>query len=331
MSASMSESPPTGRSITTDPGTRTFSPDGVALRAEGVERRFGLTEALTGLDLEIPEHAFFLLVGRNGAGKTTFLRIVLDLLAPTAGSLSVLGMDPRREGPSIRAAAGYVPEDRDWPFRRMTVSGFLDYHAAYRPWWDGAYAEHLVEALELPPHRPVGNLSKGEFRRMQLTAALAHRPPLLVLDEPTDGLDPLLRERLKELLAEHLASWPTTVLLSTHVVGEVEGFADHLAVLREGRAGTVLTRERLAKEGRRALLAVPAGWNPPPLGPVRLLRRDGTPGESEGHVAPGEEAWITLGDERELRRRLEASGAQVLDTRPLRLEEAAVALLGTER
>lgn len=302
------------------PDTRRFSEDGVAFRAVGVERRFGATTALAGLDLEVPEHAFFLLLGRNGAGKTTLLRLFLDLLRPTAGKISVLGMDPTQEGARVRAAAGYVPEDREWPFPRMTVSGFLDYHAAYRPWWDGAYAERLANAFELPLGRSVTKLSKGEFRRAQIVAALAHRPPLLVLDEPTDGLDPLLRERLKEILADHLAACPTTVLLSTHVVGEVAGFADHLGVLGAGRAESVLSRERLSREVRRLLVRAPEGWRPPTLAPGTLLRRTGDPS--------GEEVWITLGDEDEVRRRMEESGARVLDARPLGLEEAAVAFLG---
>lgn len=305
---------------------RRFTADGVALRARGVERRFGRTTALAGVDLEVPERAFFLLIGRNGAGKTTLLRLFLDLLPPSAGTLEVLGMDPVRQGAGIRAAVGYVPEDRDWPFPRMTVSRFLDYHASYRPWWDGAYAERLADELELPLDRRLGGLSKGEFRRAQIAVALAHHPPVLVMDEPTDGLDPLLRERFKELLADHLARWPTTVLVSTHVVGEVEGFADHLGVLRDGRADPVLSRERLAREGRRLVVAVPPDGPQPELEAGTLLRRNGVHGAEDGRG--GEELWITLGDEDEIRREVESAGARVLDARPLRLEEATLALLG---
>jgi ABC-2 type transport system ATP-binding protein len=293
--------------------------DGTAMRADGVTRHFGGIRALAGVELEVPEGSFFLLAGRNGAGKSTLLRLFLDLLRPTAGSLSVFGLDPTREGARVRAAVGYVPEDGDWTFPRMRVQRFLEHHAAYRPWWDEAYAQFLVEAFELPTEQRVGSLSKGEFRRLQITAALAHRPPLLVLDEPTDGLDPLMRERLQELLADHLATFPATVFVSTHLVDQLEGFADHLAVLREGRMGSVLTREDLRREGRRLHISAPKDWVAPRPRSGRVLRRDG---------GGGEELWVTLGDEQALRAEVERAGAQVVDSRPLTLDEAAVALLG---
>jgi ABC-2 type transport system ATP-binding protein len=293
--------------------------DGVAMRAAGVVRSFRDTRALEGVHLEVPEGGFFLLAGRNGAGKSTLIRLFLDLLPPTSGELSVLGLDPTRQGARVRAATGYVPEDGSWPFPRMTVRRFLDHHAAYRPWWDPAYERFLAGAFELPLERRVGELSKGEFRRAQITAALAHRPPLLVLDEPTDGLDPLMRERLGEILADHLSSSPATVLVSTHLVEQMEGFADHLAVLREGRMGPILTRERLRSEGRRIHISAPDGWVAPTPSSGRVLRREGR---------GGEELWVTLGDEVALRAEVERAGARIVDSRPLTLDEAAVALLG---
>lgn len=142
-----------------------------------------------------------------------------------------------------------------------------------------------------------------------------------MLDEPTDGLDPLMRERLGELLADHLSSSSATVFVSTHLVQEMEGFADHLAILRDGRMGPALTRERLNREARRIHISAPEGWSAPTPRESRVLRRDG-----QG----GEELWVTLGDEASLRSEIEGAGATIVESRPLTLDEAAVALLGEE-
>ncbi len=289
-----------------------------ALRIRGLAHHYGMKSVLRDLDFEVAEGSFVLLVGRNGAGKTTLLRLLAGLLRPSRGTIDVFGLDPLREGARVRAALGWVPEDRAWPFPAMSVQAFLRYHAAYRPTWDPSWEESLVEALELPLHRTLRGLSKGEFRRAQIAAALAPRPPLIVLDEPTDGLDPVFRERFHELLADHLAQFPATVLASTHIPRELEGFADTLAVLRGGRLDPVLPRERLQDEGRSLHLSVPKGWAPPQLDSGVLLRRA---------PAGREELWLTLAPEEELRARIEASGAGIRELRPLRLEEAAVALL----
>jgi molybdate transport system ATP-binding protein len=117
----------------------------------------------------------------------------------------------------------------------MRVGRMLEHHAVYFPAWDPAYAARLAHAFELPLHKPLGRLSKGLARRVHLTLALAHRPPLLLLDEPTDGLDPVMRDETLGMLAEHVAETGCTVLISTHLVHEVDRLADHLVLIEAGR------------------------------------------------------------------------------------------------
>ncbi len=273
--------------------------------------------ALDGLDLAVPEGAVYVLVGPNGAGKTTLLRILLDLLRPDAGEVSVLARDPAREGGAVRARVGYVPEGQKLGHGWLRVRDLLDHHAAHHPAWDPDYAARLVRRLEVMVDRPFGDLSKGHARRVQLVMALAHRPPLLLLDEPTDGLDPVVRDRVLELLADHLAAHPTTVLISTHLVHEAERLADHLAVMKEGRLALQAPRSTVTDRLRRYRIRAPEGWSEPSLD-GRVLRRRG-----EGR----ERSWAAWGEPDRIRSELEDAGAEVREVRKLSLEEAALALL----
>ena len=298
-----------------------YTADGVAFSATGVTRRFGSVTALSDVHLRVAEGAFLLLVGANGAGKTTLLSLFLDFLAPTAGALRVFGIDPTRDGGRVRATIGYVPEGGTWPWTDLTLAEYIAYQSRFRLTWDAPYATHLAQALDLKLTRRIRDASKGEFRRAQLLTALAHRPPALVMDEPTDGLDPLMREGLKDLLAEHLSGGPCTVIVSSHLVHELEGFADTLAVMQQGRLTDSVARDELRRDMRRIRLRPPhAGWTPPTLPRTRRLRR-----EERG----GEELWTVWGPHAEVVDTFRAAGAEVSDVGVLSLEDAAVALLRT--
>ena len=287
-----------GRAMHADSGDGAY-----AVATHGLTRRHGRTTALDDVALRVPDGAVYLLLGANGAGKSTTFRVLLNLERPDAGRAEVLGLDVAAHGPEVRAQVGYVPERHEAGPRGLTCAQLLQYAAAYRPTWDPAYADRLARALELRPEQRVGALSKGGVRRLQLVLALAHRPPLLLLDEPTDGLDPVVRRRVLALLAEHIADAPTTVLLTTHHVSEVESLADHVAVLRGGRLVAQLSRDALRRTVRRYRLRLP----------------------------DGREAQRTLqGEERDVAARLTAEGAQVHEAAPLRLEDAAFALLADE-
>ncbi|HEX8905418.1 MAG TPA: ABC transporter ATP-binding protein, partial [Longimicrobiaceae bacterium] len=237
---------------------------------------------------------------------------------PDAGTAEVFGLDVGLDGPEVRAQVGYVPERQDAPHRSMTCAGLLGYAAAFYPSWDGAYADHLVRALGVRPERRVGGLSKGETRRLQLVLALAYRPPLLLLDEPTEGLDPVVRRRALALLAEHLADAPTTVVVSTHHIHELESLADHVGVLREGRLVAQMPREELQRTVRSYRLEVPDGWAAP-----RELQATGLRRSSAGRVVQ----CTLVGEERVVTRHLAAAGARVRQVSALALEDAALAFL----
>jgi ABC-2 type transport system ATP-binding protein len=289
-----------------------------AVATHGLCKRYGRESALEQVDLRVPDGAVYVLVGVNGAGKSTLFKVLMNLERPDAGTAEVFGLDTGREGPDVRAQVGYVPERQDAPYRGMTCARLLRHAAAFYPEWDHAYAEHLAGALGVRPHRRVGGLSKGETRRLQLVLALAYRPPLLLLDEPTDGLDPVVRRRALELLARHLADAPTTVLISTHHLHELESLADHVGVLRDGRLVAQMPREELQRTVRSYQLEVPDGWEVP--GELRAtgLRRS----------SAGRDVRCTLvGDERMVTRRLASAGARVRQVSALTLEDAALAFL----
>lgn len=199
----------------------------------GLTKRFGASVALDGLDLDVHEGEVFGFVGPNGAGKTTTIRLLLDLLRPTAGSVAVLGGDPRRDGVALRARIGYLPGDLNLP-PKVTGRAFLADQAALRRLDLSPVIDELADRLTADLDRPMGELSLGNRRKIGVVAAFAHRPDLLVLDEPTGGLDPLVQQTFRAMVREAAAAG-ATVFLSSHVLDEVQHTADRVAVLRKGR------------------------------------------------------------------------------------------------
>ncbi|HEX8170787.1 MAG TPA: ABC transporter ATP-binding protein [Thermoanaerobaculia bacterium] len=293
----------------------------IAVATHALHVRYGRQTALNGIDLAVPESAVYVLIGPNGAGKSTMMKVLLDVERPHAGRAEVFGMDTVSRGPEVRARLGYVPESHEHAYAWMTCRRLIEHVAVHYPTWDAAYAEHLIRVFDVGLERKVATLSKGEGRRLQFLLALAHRPPLLLLDEPTDGLDPLMRNRTLAQLAEHLADTPTTVIIATHHVAEVESLADHLGVLSAGRLVAQMSRDELRRTVRRYRVEVPQGWEAPPELRNPSLRR--SPGRREVQ-------WTLIGEESDVTARLSAAGATIRDVRPLALEETALALLERE-
>ncbi|MGI8510140.1 MAG: ABC transporter ATP-binding protein [Gemmatimonadaceae bacterium] len=294
-------------------------PDGdLAVSTRTLTKTYGKQVALRNVALQVPKGAVYLLVGPNGAGKSTTLKLLLDLIRADSGAAEVFGLNTREKGLEIRANVGYVPELNDWGYGWMTVGRLLEHHARYFPTWDAAYATRLASIFELVLDRRVGVLSKGQARRVHLTMALAHRPPLLLLDEPTDGLDPFMRDETLGVLADHLSETPTTVLLSTHHVEEVERLADHIGVLRSGELRAQMPIEVLQRGLRRYRAEVPEGWQGVPALNGEVLRRV---------TGPREVQWTVWGPEREIAREFETAGATVREAAPVSLLDATLALL----
>jgi ABC-2 type transport system ATP-binding protein len=221
-----------------------------------LSRRYGRTEALRQLDLQVPVGSVFALLGANGAGKTTAIKVLMNLLPPSVGAASVLGVDSRRLGPAQRAQIGYVSENQKLPLW-MTVRQLLDYCRPFYPAWDATLEDKLLAQFELPPGRKLRHLSRGMLMKAALLSSLAYRPKLLVLDEPFSGLDPLARDDFVHgiLEASELGDW--TVLVSSHDIEEVERLADNVALLEAGRLQFSETTEMLLGRFRRVELTVP--------------------------------------------------------------------------
>ena len=294
--------------------TTTASP--WALETTGLVKRYGGATALDGVDLCVPEQAVYVLVGPNGAGKSTLLRTLMNVARPDAGSVRVQGLDARANGAAVRASIGYVPETQELPHPGLRVGRLLQEHAVYYPAWDAAYASRIASALGVRLDAKAGALSKGERRRVQILLALAHRPPVLLFDEPGDGLDHVGRERVLELLTEHLADSPATLLVSTHRIYEIERLVDHVGVLAGGVLLEQTTRDSLSQRLRRYRADVPVSWQSPES--LDVLRR-GAMGRSID--------WTIRGDERAITAALTASGATVREVASLSLDDAATALL----
>ena len=289
-----------------------------AVRTEGLVKRFGREVALKGVDLQVPEGAVYVLAGANGAGKSTLLRTLLNLSGPDTGRSEVLGLDPRKQGPVVRASTGYVPEFTEAGYGWMTVGRLLQHQAAYYSGWDHDYAARLARVFEIRPERKLAHLSKGQRRRVQLLAALAHRPRLLLLDEPTDGLDPVARDEVLGVLSEHLADTGGSIVVSTHIVHEVDRIADHLGVLRSGSLVAQVARERMRDLLRSYRAEGPEGWVGPVDLPGVVLERSG---------AGRDVRWTVWGDEKPVIDRITQSGGVLREVAPLRLDDAVVALL----
>ncbi len=290
-----------------------------AVMTRGLRKQYGKDLALSGVDLDVPEGSVVLVVGPNGAGKTTLLKVLLDLLPSDGGEARVLGRSPTREGERIRAGVGFLPEKMDFPFARMDVRTVLEFHARFRPTWDEGYAAHLAQALDLRMDRAWKKLSKGESRRAQVVAALAHRPPLLLLDEPTDGLDPLIRERVLSLLAEHLAETGATTLYCTHVLHEAQGMADRLLVLRTGTVRLDEGVEELRRTHLRVRLRPTAEGPQTPVRPDFLVREEGR--------SDSEYRWVVRASDPQVREWAAGSGLEFIDAEAVSVADTALAYL----
>src|SRR5438874_841884 len=197
-------------------------------------RRFGAHTALAGVSLSVRRGTVYGLVGANGAGKTTLIKHVLGLLRAESGSVRVFGHDPVADPVAVLSRIGYLSEENDLP-GWMRIDELIRYTRAFYPGWDDTYAEELRQAFALDAAAKIKNLSKGQKARVGLLIALAYRPELLVLDEPSSGLDPIVRRDILGAVLRTIAHEGRTVLFSSHLLDEVEQVADHVTMISSGR------------------------------------------------------------------------------------------------
>lgn len=199
-----------------------------------ISRRFGSRNALNDVSLYVPKGSVFGLVGENGAGKTTLIKHILGLLRAQTGNVRVFGMDPVADSVKVLARIGYLSEQPELP-GWMRVDEFLKYTGAFYPAWDPGYAEQLRSRFALDRSAKIKTLSKGQQAKAGLLAAQAHRPDLLLLDEPSSGLDPIVRKEILEAVIRTVADEGRTVFFSSHLLEEIERVSDHIAMLQNGR------------------------------------------------------------------------------------------------
>jgi ABC-2 type transport system ATP-binding protein len=228
--------------------------DPAALEASSLSRRYGSTWALQDCSLSLPTARVIALVGPNGAGKTTLLHLATGLLQPTSGSIRVLGETPGAD-PEILGRVGFVAQEMPL-YRSFTVAEMLRFGGQLNPTWDQDLAVARLESVSIPLARKVGTLSGGQRAQVSLAIALAKRPELLLLDEPLASLDPLARRDFLAALMESVAEHGVSVVLSSHLVSDLERVCDHLVVLRNGRVavdgaiGDLVRRHRLVSGPR---------------------------------------------------------------------------------
>src|SRR5438552_7314087 len=197
-------------------------------------RRFGGKAALASVSLSLPRGGVYGLVGANGAGKTTVIKHFLGLLRAESGSVRVFGLDPVAEPVGVLSRIGYLSEEHDLP-GWMRIDELMRYTRAFYPAWDDKYAEELRQTFALDASARIKDLSKGQKARAGLLTALAYRPELLVLDEPSSGLDPIVRRDIVGAILRTIAHEGRTVLFSSHLLDEVEQVADHVTMISQGK------------------------------------------------------------------------------------------------
>ena len=221
------------------------------IETHGLAKRYGTFEAVRGLDLAVPAGTISGFLGPNGAGKSTTLRMLLGMVRPSAGSATVLGLriDDPRESLEIRRRVGFAGEDKRL-YDYMTVGQIIRFTRSFFPGWRMEMERRLLADFQLPADRRIRKLSKGMRTQLALLLAICRGGELLILDEPTEGLDPVMAERLLELLVG-LAAEGTTIFFSSHQIAEVEQVAEHVFIVDGGRLLLDAPLERMRQEYRR--------------------------------------------------------------------------------
>ncbi len=292
----------------------------LAIELTGVHVQYGKSFELKALDLKVPTGSVYGFLGPNGAGKTTTIRSLVGLVKPDSGVVSVLGHDMRTEAPRALLRTGYVPE-RPHLYKQLTVAESIRYHSTWYPTWDATWAEQLRAAFQLESDAMVGRLSKGETGKLMMLLALAQRPELLVLDEPTDGLDPVVRRDVLAAVLDYVSETNATVFISSHLIHELERICDWVGVLEKGALVAELPMHTF-KEGIKRLRVSKAPANLPTAPFVMLARTTGL-----GSV----EEWVVRGWQPPMQVWFEGIGAQLREVVDLDLEESFVELLRTAR
>jgi ABC-2 type transport system ATP-binding protein len=205
-----------------------------AITTRGLSRNFGSVRAVCDLNMKVKKGSVCGFLGRNGAGKTTTIKMLLGLVRPSSGQLSLFGNCPIKNELAVKSLVGYVSENLS-AYRWMKVKSLIRFISSFYPDWDDKYCRHLLKIMDLPLKRKVKNLSQGMQKKLMLLLALSHHPQLLILDEPFAGLDVPTRAELLELLAKLNREEERSIFLSSHIVSDMERIADEVIIIDEGQ------------------------------------------------------------------------------------------------
>jgi len=293
-----------------------------AIETRGVHRRMSKTFEIRDLALSVPVGSIYGFLGPNGSGKTTTIRILLGLLRATRGSITVLGRPVPADMPRILARTGYVPE-RPHLYPGLTVEEAIRFHSAFYTTWDARGAEELAGRFRLDLSQKISRLSKGETGKLLILLALAQKADLLVLDEPTDGLDPVVRRDVLSATLDYVSQRDATVFISSHLVHELERVCDWVGVMDGGRLVAEMPMQTFKNGIKRLRVAdAPSLLQDPPF---VLLARDA------GDTAGAGEVWVVRGWQAPMQQYFEGIGASLREVVDLDLEEGFVELLRTFR
>ena len=287
----------------------------LAIETRDLVKHYGRVEAVNGLTLSVPRGAIYALVGRNGSGKTTTIRMLLDLARPDAGTARVLGIDSHADRVTVLERVGFV-SDRPLP-GGWTGEQLVKFNRGFYPRWSDELVARYVRVFDIPMKQKFRNLSRGNQTKMWLMLALAQQPELLILDEPTAGLDPVVTDQLLRVLVEDVASEGRTVFLSSHHLSEMERIADWVGMLDRGRLLLEAPMEDLRARFRRIQVAGVAEMAAPAA--AMRVRRSGA--STEYVVRDGAEEFVDA---------LERDGATVLQSSPMNLSEIFLECLDAE-
>jgi ABC-2 type transport system ATP-binding protein len=291
-----------------------------AIHIERLHYRIGTAFEIKELDLHVPAGSIYGFLGPNGSGKTTTIRLILGLLRPLGGRITVLGDPMPEQHARVLGRVGYVPEQPHLD-ATLTVRELIEFQAAFYPRWDRARAGELLASFELDEDRLFGRLSKGQKAKLMILLALSQGADLLVLDEPTDGLDPVVRRDILSALITYVSERGATIFISSHLVHELERVCDWVAVMDNGRLITESPMEKL-KHGTKRLVVSGAPRdivNPP----FRMLTREASNGAGEN--------WVVGDWDPSMTSYVEGLGASVCDVIDLDLEDGFVELLRSFR
>jgi ABC-2 type transport system ATP-binding protein len=225
-----------------------------AIEVQAVYKSFRGTEVLRGVTFQVARGKTFAFLGRNAAGKTTTIRMLLGLIHRDDGTVRVLGIDPQREPIELRRRVGYLAEDQTM-YGWMKVEEIVRFVAPFYTTWDHDLAMKYLRDFELPLRTRIKHLSKGQNVRLGLVLALAHRPELVILDDPALGLDPIMRKQFNRDLITHLQGEGRTVFYSSHLLYEVEPVADEVAILDQGRVIRQAETETLRRDVKQIVMS----------------------------------------------------------------------------